>query len=135
MADPVTHTIGSVLSALQPIGAPPIGNPADLRAHAARLRAIADQLGPSQATLARAGKVTGAEGPGANSSRAALSHELQMLESRVHAIRTLAARLDSEAGSLEGSQQAWRYALQGRAAGLPGALVDQAIQRLGWSLP
>lgn len=135
MSGAIEYTLGSVLSLLQPVGAPPIGSPGDIRAQAVRLRGIADGLGPSQALVAGAAKLPGAAGPGATRSRTAIAHEAKMLEDRVHGIRDLAARLDAAADSLESRQQAWSAAFQGRAGGLPGYLVSQAVQHLGWKLP
>jgi hypothetical protein len=135
MADAALPTLGTVLSALRPLGAPPIGSPGDLRTHAARLRAIADGLAAPQTLLSAAAQVDGGEGPAADHTRASLAHERTMLDGRVDGIRELAAWLDAQAGELEAQQHAWRTALQRRALGLPGALVSQAVGHLGWTVP
>lgn len=127
-------TFTTVLSALRSLGAPPIGSPADIRAQATRLRAIAQGLGSSQALLASAGALRGAEGPGASRSRTAIAHQGKMLDVRVQGIDSLAARLDAAAASLEARQGEWNAAFHGRAAGLPGYLVSQAVGHLGWKL-
>jgi hypothetical protein len=135
MPDAALPTLGTVLSVLRPLGAPPLGNPADLRTHAARLRTIADGLAAPQTLLAAAARNDGGEGPAADDTRSTLTHERAMLDRRVHGIRELAAWLDAQAAALESGQHAWRTALQRRVLGLPGALVNQAVGHLGWRLP
>lgn len=135
MPDVITSTIGGALSLLRGLGPPPIGSPPDMRMHAVRLRAVAEGLAPAQTLLALAGRLEGGEGPAADTGRAALTHEQQVLDGRVHAIRELAARIDSEAIALENAQAAWRRGLAARTVGVAETLVSQALRRLGWRLP
>lgn len=135
MATPITHTLNTVMSAIAALQPPPVGRPQDLRAHAVRLRQVADRLSPAQGLTHAAAQLPGSDGPAADRARDRLRHEQAVLDQRVQAIRQLAAYLDHEAGGLQASQQAWVSRLRQRTLGVPAHLVDSALRLKGWRLP
>jgi hypothetical protein len=130
-----TATLGDALALVRTLGAPPIGSPAAVREHAVHLRRVADQLETSANLLRASAHVDGYLGPAARRHEEQTRHEAAVMTQRIQRLRDLAARLEAEAGRLQGRQSAWRSSFAGRAAALPGSLAHQALSHLGWKLP
>lgn len=135
MSDVVTHTLSSVLSALRPLGAPPVGNPGELRILGARVRQIAVDLGTRQSLMMDAGRVDGGEGPAADRSRSGIARARTLIDSDIADLHALADYLLREAANLEAGQHQWSSALRSLSNGLPRDLVRQALGSRGWSAP
>jgi uncharacterized protein YukE len=100
------------LDVIQRIGQAPIGDPAAMIAHAARLRADADQLAGLIAGAAGRSNGMAYEGPSAIRFRGEIADCTREATVAVEHLHNAAATLQRAAGTVQAAQRAWKVRFQ-----------------------
>lgn len=109
------------------IGNMPIGDPAAMRSHAARLHQDADQLAQLAITAARRARSTQFEGPAAERFKAEIEDCAREIAGRAAHLHAAASRLERAAADVAAAQASWRV----RFHQIESQLADAAARAAG----
>lgn len=116
----------SAAEVIRHIGNMPIGDPAAMRSHAARLRSDADRIASVAGAVAARATATRFEGPAADRFRHEIQDCLGELRRRATRLHQVAGDLDRAAAQVAASQASWHAQFRRVEAALVAAAAGKA---------